>query len=454
MVSVPELDTASPRKWRDAADDAVAAAKQCDGLASYARDEVAGTLRTCWVGDTGKAARSRFVRHADDYEAAAVALRALARVYDDLADDIADAQRDLHSALDYARRHDLKVDDSGRVQSTQSVMGPRGGGEHLEPVKHARDIISAALSKATRADIEAARTLRTIEGLTDIGDPKLVRDALKDDSPLGIALRLSGGLDGLHRINVPPTVLAAVDRAALETGMSRKLLLAVLWQEQQWHQNHSPSLRGPVTEFGRLFNWSLAVGPKPDKSLGITHIKLETAREVLEKNREVFKLTDGRYMSELTDAELAAEIEANPQLDVRLSAYHLKELKEDPYGSRSDKDLFVLYAADTPEVRELNETYGDESGRRGGDIKTRGENWDRIEPHLEDAMAWEALGDEERAQAVEQLKSQTPVPRDVYIEPIYSDGGPVGGVGEKDPDLGPLTPSPSPAPPPTPPAGG
>ncbi|MFP8884390.1 hypothetical protein [Streptomyces mangrovi] len=452
MVSVPELDTANPRKWRDAADDAVAAAKQCDGLASYARDEVAETLRTCWVGDTGKAARGRFVRHADDYEAAAVALRALARVYDDLADDIADAQRDLHSALDYARRHDLKVDDSGRVQSAQSVMGPRGGGEHLEPVKHARDIISAALSKATRADIEAARALRTIEGLTDIGDPKLVRDALKDDSPLGIALRLSGGLDGLHRINVPPTVLAAVDRAALETGMSRKLLLAVLWQEQQWHQNHSPSLRGPVTEFGRFFNWSLAVGPKPDKSLGITHIKLETARRTMANHPQAFRLTDGRSLNDVSDAELAAEIEANPELDVRLSAYHLMDLKENPYGSRSDKDLFVLYAADTSEVRELNEQYGIESDQRRGDIKARGENWDKIEPHIEDAMAWEALGEEERVSATRQLESHTPAGHSVSVAPIYSTGGPIGGSGTDEPEPG--TPSPSPGPSPAPPKGG
>lgn len=440
MVSVPELDTASPRKWRDAADDAVAAAKQCDGLASYARDEVAETLRTCWVGDTGKAARSRFVRHADDYEAAAVALRALARVYDDLADDIADAQRDLHSALDYARRHDLKVDDSGRVQSAQSVMGPRGGGQHLEPVEHARDVISAALSKATRADIEAARALRTIEGLTDIGDPKLVRDALKDDSPLGIALRLSGGLDGLHRINVPPTVLAAVDRAALETGMSRKLLLAILWQEQQWHQNHSPGLRGPVTEFGRLFNWSLAVGPYPEKSLGITHMKLETARRTIENHPQGFRLVDGRSLGDVSDAELAAEIEADPGLNVRLSAYHLQDLKENPYGANTEKDLFILYSADTPAVRELNEQYGDESEERQNDIRPRGENWDRIVPHIEDAMAWYALPEEERSRAIDQMESQVPRGHRFSIDPIYDIGGPSAGIGAEENDPFPVDP--------------
>lgn len=452
MVSVSELDTARPQKWREAADDAVSAAKQCDSLASYARDEVAATLRTCWVGDTGEAARRRFVKHADDYEAAAVALRALARAYDDLADDIADAQRDLRSALDYARRHDLTVDDSGRVRQNQPVMGPEGGDGHLEPVRHTRDIVSGALAKATRADIGTARVLRTIEGLTTMGDPKLVREALKDNSPLAIALRLSGGLDGLHPVNVPPTVLAAVDRAAQETNISRKLLLAILWQEQQWYQNHNPSLRGPLTEFGRFFDWSLAVGPYPGKSLGITHMKLETARRTIENHPQAFRLADGRSLGDVSDAELAAEIEADPELDVRLSAYHLQDLGMNPYGARTDKDLFVLYSADTPEVRELNEQHGTESGRRGGDIRPRGENWDRIEPHLEDAMAWEALSEEERALAVAQLESQTPAGHHVSVDPIYRAGGPTSGTGTGEPEPG--TPSPSPGPSPVPPKGG
>ncbi|MBB5935004.1 hypothetical protein FHS42_002054 [Streptomyces zagrosensis] len=42
-------------------------------------------------------------------------------VYDDLADAIGAAQRDLTSALDYARTHELKVDDSGRVRLGKTV---------------------------------------------------------------------------------------------------------------------------------------------------------------------------------------------------------------------------------------------------------------------------------------------------------------------------------------------
>ncbi|MFB7368232.1 hypothetical protein ACFC0D_00045 [Streptomyces sp. NPDC056222] len=449
MVSVNELSSAKPDKWRSAADDAVAAAKQCEGIGSYARDEVASTLRQCWVGDTGTAARTRFVKHADDYEAAALALRAMARAYDDLADDITDAQRDLTSALDYARTHELKVDDSGRVQLAKAVAVPAGSTEHLEPVRHAQGIIDDALSKATRADTEAARALRTVEGLTAITDPKLVKEALNSGSPLSIALRLSGGLDGLHPINVSPAQLAAVERAARETGMSKRLLLAILWQEQQWYQNHNPSLRGPLSSFGRFFDWTLQQTIKPDKSLGITHMKLETARTVIENNRERFTLADGTYLGDLNDSQLTKYIEENPNEDVRLSAYHLKQLQEQPYGADTDKQLFTLYAADTPDVREKNEQHGDESGARGGDIKIRGENWDKIQPHLDDAMAWEALTDEERSQAIKQLESDTPAGHHVSIEPIYAAGGPTTGTGSGEPEPG--TPSPSPNPPPTPP---
>ncbi|MEU1281995.1 hypothetical protein [Streptomyces sp. NPDC005805] len=263
-------------------------------------------------------------------------------------------------------------------------------------------------------------------------------------------MRLDGGLGDIHPINVPHNVLTAVNRASTETGISRKLLLAILWQEQQWYQNHNPSLRGPLTEFGRFFNWGLTLYPKPDKSLGITHIKLPTARAVLDEYPDSFRLTDGRSMRELSDAELAAEIEADPELDVRLSAHHLAMLRENPYGADTDKQLFTLYAADTPDVREKNEQHGDESDDRGGDIKARGRNWDKIEPHLDDAMAWQALSDEERASAIRQLESQTPAGHHVSIEPIFSAGQTTGnGTGEPEPG----TPSPSPGPAPVPPGG-
>lgn len=448
MVSVPDLRSASPQAWRDAATDALTAAKHCAEIGTFARDDVARTIEKQWVSDAGLAARRTFVKHAEDYEAANLALRELCRVYDDLADEIEAAQRDLSSALGYAKDHELSVDDSGRVSHSKPVASDPGDDSQSEPVRHAQGIIEGALSRATRADTTAAAALRTIRGLTEISDPKLVKEALKKNSPLAIALRLTGAPDGPHPINVSPAQLAAVERAAKETGMSKTLLLSILWQEQQWYQNYDKDGRGLLPSIGRMFNWTLQQTIKPDKSLGITHMKLGTARNVIGQHRQAFTTPDGTYLGDLSDAQLTKYIEENPNEDIRLSAYHLQELQKNPYGSDTDKQLFMLYAADTPDVREKNEQYGDDSDHRGGDIKARGENWDKLQPRLEDAKAWEALSDEERQKALEQLEGDTPKGHSFTIDPIY--GGDSHGTGTGEPEPG--TPSPEPGPSPTPPS--
>lgn len=230
--------------------------------------------------------------------------------------------------------------------------------------------------------------------------------------------------------------------------MSKTLLLSILWQEQQWYQNYDKDGRGFLPSIGRMFNWTLQQTIKPDKSLGITHMKLGTARNVIGQHRQAFTTPDGTYLGDLSDAQLTKYIEENPNEDIRLSAYHLQELQKNPYGADTDKQLFMLYAADTPDVREKNEQYGDDSDHRGGDIKARGENWDKLQPRLEDAKAWEALSDEERQRALEQLEGDTPKGHSFTIDPIY--GGDSHGTGTGEPEPG--TPSPEPGPSPTPPS--
>ncbi|WP_063820205.1 hypothetical protein [Streptomyces hygroscopicus] len=450
MVSVPDLQSARPQTWRDAATDALTAARHCDEIGTLARDDVARTLERQWASDAGLAARRAFVKHAEDYEAAHLALRELCRVYDDLADEIEAAQGDLNSALDYARGHELTVDDSGRVSRSEPVAPGQDDDSQSDPVQHVQGVIDGALSRATKADTAAAAALRTVRGLTELSDPELVKEALRRNSPLAIALRLMGAPDGPHPVNVSPSQLAAVERAARETGMSKTLLLAILWQEQQWYQNYDKDGHGLLPGIGRMFNWTLQQTIKPDKSLGITHMKLGTARKVMADNRDVFTTADGTYLGDLSDAQLAKYIEENPNEDIRLSAYYLKQLRQNPYGSETDKQLFMLYAADTPDVREKNESYGDDSDHRGGDIKARAENWDKLQPYLEDAQAWEALSDEERRKALEQLAGDTPKGHSFTIDPIY--GGESQGTGTGEPEPG--TPSPEPGASPTPPSSG
>ncbi|WP_244190718.1 hypothetical protein [Streptomyces caeruleatus] len=124
--------------------------------------------------------------------------------------------------------------------------------------------------------------------------------------------------------------------------MSKKLLLAILWQEQQWWQNHDRDLKGPLPWGGGLFDWTLRETVKPDKSLGITHMKLETVRDTLDSHNMMFKTADGGFVSELSDSQLTKYIEQNPNEAIRLSAYHLKDLRDkDEYGAGTDKQLFT-----------------------------------------------------------------------------------------------------------------
>lgn len=448
MVSVPDLKNAKPKLWRDAADDVLRAAKHCEEIGGLARDRVAATLQQCWVGDGGAAARRTFVQHAGDYDAAALSLRALTKVYDGLAEAIEGAQRDLHSALDYASARDLRVDESGRVQLAHAVATAPGDTTYADQVNHAQGIINDALTKATQADTDAAGAIRAIKSLTEVTDPALVKEALQEGSPLNVALRLAGGPKGLHPVNVGAAQLAAVDRAARETGMSKTLLLAILWQEQQWYQNFDKDPNSALGKFGRFFDWTLEETVKPDKSLGITHMKLKTARAVLDNHDKDF-VVGGRHLRDLSDAQLTKYIEENPNEDIRLSAFLLKDLRENPYGARTDKHLFLLYAADTPQVREANERYGDDTYSRGGAIRHRASNWDKLQPHLTDAQRWDSFTDEQRERALKQLESQTPKGHHVDLHPIFDTDGVSTGTGSGAPKPG--TPSPEPGPAPTPP---
>lgn len=141
--------------------------------------------------------------------------------------------------------------------------------------------------------------------------------------------------------------------------------MSILWQEQQWYQNGDPGLGGPQGWFGHVFDWALEGTAKPGKSIGITHMKLATARQVIANDPAAF-MTDGRSLNDLSDSQLTKYMEENPNEDIRLSAHYLAQLQQNQHGATTDKDLFLLYAADTQQVRDANSQYGDDTGPRGG----------------------------------------------------------------------------------------
>ncbi|MFF2630291.1 hypothetical protein ACFVUN_31575 [Kitasatospora griseola] len=463
MLTLDDLDHAQPGLWQQACDDALTTARHCEHLASVARDEVNRTLAGAWTSPTGDSARARFARHAESYDSAALSMRDLAKVYDRLATSMAAAQRTLHGALDFARDHRLNVGQDGSVHRDPGPVDPAKEAALGERIHQAQALITAALHDATAADIGAADELRTLAQLSGIESSGTVRAALDHDgnSALAVALRLQSTHDGPHRINVPPELIDAARRASAETGISTDLLLAVMWQEQQWYQNEEPGLDGPLTALGRRSDRAAADSLKPDKSLGITHIKLATARSVIDADPAGFPNLVG-----LSDTRLAEYIEEHPAEDVRLSAYHLKRLRRTPDGATSDKQLFLLYAADTEQVRRANVQYGDDGSHRGAAIKDRSDSWDALQQSLRDADAWNSLPEAERRRALDDLASRTPSDTAVELNPVYAGPGVstrARGTAPAQPGLlrppvppvpGVLpTPAPSPGPAPTPPAG-
>jgi hypothetical protein len=270
-----------------------------------------------------------------------------------------------------------------------------------------------------------------------------------NDRTIGIALRMLGRSDGVHFVNISEEQMQALKAASLETGVSEDLLLAIVWQEQQWYQNFDSGTDSFVADAGRIFDWTLEQTIKPDKSLGITHMKIATARKVMDSARRDYTV-NGQFIGDLSDAQLAKWIEENPGEDIRLSAYYLAQMKRDPHGSGSDKQLFLLYAADTPQVRDANARYGDATGPRGGAIHDRATNWDRLQPDLKDAQDWAALSDEQRRVALAALSVDIPTGQKVDLSPVYAPAG-VDTVIQGTGPIPPGTPTPTPGPSPTPP---
>ncbi|GAA4534128.1 hypothetical protein [Amycolatopsis samaneae] len=409
MLSVSVVRNAKPQAWRDAADDATQTAQHCRDVASGAR-YVAYTLTQAWPDDAGKQARQRFVQHAADYEIAGTVLAKLVTVYDAFAGHIDDAQQMLNSALDYARQNELTVGDDGKVTG-KAEKGPE--------IRTAGQLVAGALNYATTWDQTTANWLRTIGSLTAETDPEVVNLRLEHggDSASDIANRLKNRPDDVHELDIPPELLDEVRRIAKETGISEGLLTAILWQEEQWYQNWEKD-GGLVTEFGHILNEE-AQGLKPDKSLGITHMKLDAAREVISKNPAAFT-ENGKYLGDLADLDLMQRIEKDRNLDVKLSGYYLAELRKNPYGAETDKQLFILYSTgDDPATRANNHRYGDATEPRQNDILPRARNWDRLQPRLADAADWASLSSAERQRALSGAADQTHVGEKVDLHPVY-----------------------------------
>ncbi|MBU3067746.1 hypothetical protein KO481_40290 [Nocardia sp. NEAU-G5] len=267
--------------------------------------------------------------------------------------------------------------------------------------------------------------------------------AISWNTPIAIANRLAN--NRLHPINLSPDLIAYTEQQATADGIDPAVLLAILWQEQQWYQGDDGLFGAGEQDFGHIFDWMLTQTVDPTKSLGIAHMKLPTARMLADQ----YGITVGDTpLSSLNDAQLAKLMEEDKQVDIALAGKYLQYLRDEPtpgepahYGANTNAQQFLLYSADDRQVRDYNQKFGDDIEPRQGAIRPRLANYDQFSQWYSDTRAWEALTPAQRAQALGQLGTKQlpdvgPLLHTPYPEP--NDINPVRGL-----------PSSLPAPPPT-----
>jgi hypothetical protein len=161
MITFAQLRDAKPQSWKTAADDLVQVAREADQAASdiYARGS--GALDDHWTDAVGQRAGQQLKDLANRYEVAAAAIRGVVSVLDGLSEAVEITQRSLHSAVDYATRLGLTVDDQGAAhvpENSPDYGTPMG----LIAVLGANELIDEALKRATQIDGDAATELDKI----------------------------------------------------------------------------------------------------------------------------------------------------------------------------------------------------------------------------------------------------------------------------------------------------
>ena len=396
MVSFAQLRDADLGVLADAGKAWSSLARTLQGAEISYRDRVIGTVQGAgWQGKAASAATSEMGPLQSKVHIAAGEAGSISGLLEGGVRDLTEAQQRLKAAIRDAVGSHLRVADDGSLTLPQMSAADRRDPESQRywselrtQAQNISDRFKEALRLATEADD------RLSHALAGLG-----KDSLdgKGDLATKLAMQLMGFTD--HPVNLPPELIEYAREAAKRNGISDRLMLMILWQEQQWYQNYGKG-KGPAGSFGRWLDRTAQDWYKHDKSMGVAHMKAATARDVLERHN--VNDEDGRPYSSYSDSELAAKLENDPRFAIDTSARYLSDIKNEPDGW-SDKQTFLTYAADTSAVRDANRQYGDSTDARKYDIHARAVNWDRVAPRIDAERTWEQLSPQDRQRALEQL---------------------------------------------------
>ncbi|MGC5248406.1 amidase domain-containing protein [Gordonia sp. DT219] len=186
MVTFPELLNAKPDMWISAADDLLAAAKQCERIEDDIHYNGTRPLTDNWSGQAFGAAHDSLVRIANRSQVASILARGVVDPLDTLGHAVGVAQRELHAAVDYARSRGLDVDNTTGVVT---IPDEQAGDIMLCFVQdEATEMIQAALAAATRADGDCTTALQILKA--DDNDSTTLKAAQEAQQKIGIAKAL------------------------------------------------------------------------------------------------------------------------------------------------------------------------------------------------------------------------------------------------------------------------
>ncbi|GAA2738691.1 hypothetical protein [Actinocorallia aurantiaca] len=374
-----------------------------DAQKQYDTNVVAKTDEAGWKGLAADAARKEISRPATRLELAAAQAGSVAGFMRGGYDELRAAKQRLKDALSDASAIRLRIGDDGALHFPE----PRAE-DALDPAHMVESIqLRQQASKIHDRFEEAVRLATTADERLAGGLSRLGADNLEGRTDLAKSLADTLANFGDHPVNLPPGLVELARQLARRHGISDRLMLMTLWQEQQWYQNHGGY--GPFStlteKFGNEFNKNYQKYRDETKSMGISHMKAETARDIVTQHGMAD--SNGRPYSSYNDQELAERIEDDPQFALDLTARYLADIQnEDEEQPWSDKQTFLLYAVGDDEgTREANRQYGDSTEDRKHDIRLRAENWDRVAPVIDVQQDWERLSPEDRQRALDSLGS-------------------------------------------------
>jgi len=160
MVTFAQLRDAQPSSLAEAAETWTLRAKDMAQRAAEMESEVLGLL-TRWSGPASQAATQKINWLVDKLTEARTAMQHVSDILDPACRAITAAQADLVSAVEYAHRGGLTVEDDGSVSWLD--WNPLEWERDHEAAQHASDLIQDALRRANEADADAAADLRVAQ---------------------------------------------------------------------------------------------------------------------------------------------------------------------------------------------------------------------------------------------------------------------------------------------------